>query len=308
MFGFDFRYHALSLIAVLIALAVGLLLGVAIGDKGLVSSAETNLRQSLRGEFHREQQKASTLQALLNQSTGVQNDLYPLVVNGQLPGKRVAIVSIGSLPHAIVDDTTKALEGSGAQQPIVSVSNIDQPMNLGALASAASGTRYDQLANDPGLLLHDFGRRIAIQLADGTGQLLRAVKGPLLTSGSSGELTAGADAVVLYLDNSKLSPTDVATRDTFVGGFIEGLRARLIPVVGVEETSTKPSVVTWYAKHNLPTTVDDVDQLVGRVSLVCGLAGQGGNYGEKTGQLTLPPPQCAGAAIPPAATTTTATP
>ena len=43
---FDFRYHALSLVAVFVALVLGLLLGVAIGDKGLVSSAENNMQAS----------------------------------------------------------------------------------------------------------------------------------------------------------------------------------------------------------------------------------------------------------------------
>jgi ABC-type proline/glycine betaine transport system permease subunit len=33
---FDFRYHALSLVAVFMALVIGILLGIAIGDKGLV--------------------------------------------------------------------------------------------------------------------------------------------------------------------------------------------------------------------------------------------------------------------------------
>ncbi len=37
---FDYRYHALSLAAVLFALAVGVLIGVAIGDSNLVSSAK----------------------------------------------------------------------------------------------------------------------------------------------------------------------------------------------------------------------------------------------------------------------------
>jgi hypothetical protein len=301
LFGFDFRYHALSLIAVLIALAVGLLLGVAIGDKGLVSSAETNLRQSLRGELHKEQQKASSLQSQLNQATAVQNGFYPLIVNGQLPARRIGIVSFGSAPGDIVEQTRQALQGSGAQQPVVSVSEIDQPMNLASLARSAQGTRYDQLVANPGLIA-DFGRRIAIQLVDGRGGLLKAEKGPLLTSGSSGVLD-GMDAVVLYRDDAKLSKTDQAVRDAFATGLIEGLKARNIPLVGVEETTTKPSIISWYKSHNVPTTVDDVDDVVGHVSLVCGLAGQGGNFGEKSGELSLPPPQCAGAAVPSATTT-----
>ena len=49
---FDFRYHALSLAAVFLALVVGLLLGVAIGDEELVSCAE-DIRDSLREDVRR---------------------------------------------------------------------------------------------------------------------------------------------------------------------------------------------------------------------------------------------------------------
>ena len=50
---FDFRYHAVSLVAVLVALVVGVLLGVAIGDAGLVSSAEKSVRASLHADVNR---------------------------------------------------------------------------------------------------------------------------------------------------------------------------------------------------------------------------------------------------------------
>ncbi|MEY2442513.1 MAG: hypothetical protein QOJ46_1939, partial [bacterium] len=50
---FDFRYHALSLAGVFLALVVGLLLGVAIGDKELVSSARQDIRDSLRNDVRR---------------------------------------------------------------------------------------------------------------------------------------------------------------------------------------------------------------------------------------------------------------
>ncbi len=47
---FDYRYHALSLAAVLLALAVGVLLGVAIGDSNLVSSAKSGIVHDLSSE------------------------------------------------------------------------------------------------------------------------------------------------------------------------------------------------------------------------------------------------------------------
>ena len=47
---FDYRYHALSLAAVLLALAVGVLIGVAIGDSNLVSSAKNGIVHNLESE------------------------------------------------------------------------------------------------------------------------------------------------------------------------------------------------------------------------------------------------------------------
>ena len=47
---FDYRYHALSLAAVLFALALGVLIGVAIGDTDLVSSAKNGIVHDLSAE------------------------------------------------------------------------------------------------------------------------------------------------------------------------------------------------------------------------------------------------------------------
>ena len=58
---FDYRYHALSLAAVLFALAVGVLIGVAIGDSNLVSSAKNGIVHNLNSEVSGAQQQADQL-------------------------------------------------------------------------------------------------------------------------------------------------------------------------------------------------------------------------------------------------------
>jgi len=69
---FDFRYHALSLVAVFLALMIGLLLGVAIGDRGLVSGAERNLRGSLRADVRRSRAQSADLRSQLIEQRRVQ--------------------------------------------------------------------------------------------------------------------------------------------------------------------------------------------------------------------------------------------
>jgi hypothetical protein len=284
LFGFDFRYHALSLIAVLIALAVGLLLGVAIGDKGLVSSAETNLRQSLRSQVHHYQQQVSTLQDQLDQQKQIEGELYSVGVGGQLADKRIGIISLGSLPNSIVDDVKSALEGSGGQ--LHSKSIIDLPLNLNALSSKAAGTRYQALSIDPGLA-EAFGKRIGIQFTDG-GTLLQKVSGPLLTHDSSGELD-GMDGVVVYHDDpGNLDEAQKSTMASFEQGLIAGLTIRGIPVVGVQETSTDPSQIGWYKQQKPLSSVDNVDEITGHISLVYALTGVPGNFGARSGGPLVP--------------------
>src|SRR3977135_3002202 len=60
---FDFRYHALSLVAVFMALVIGILLGIAIGDKGLVSGTRKDLINSLRRDVGNAPQEAEPVKA-----------------------------------------------------------------------------------------------------------------------------------------------------------------------------------------------------------------------------------------------------
>ena len=48
---FTARYHAISLVAVFLALGIGVLLGVALGEEGIVSGASRDLEKSLRGDL-----------------------------------------------------------------------------------------------------------------------------------------------------------------------------------------------------------------------------------------------------------------
>ena len=54
---------------------------------------------------------------------------------------------------------------------------------------------------------------------------------------------------------------------------MRGLRAHDVPVVGVEATDAEPSQVEWYNDHGL-SSVDDLDDPIGRAALVFALAGE----------------------------------
>ena len=272
---FDFRYHALSLAAVLLALVIGLLLGVAIGDAGLVSSAEKNLRNSLQSRLNRARAQVSQQQDQINFRNQFESQIYPDLVARRLTGERIGLIFLGQPSDAVNALVRSALEPAGAQLVLVAV--VREPPDLAALASQATPGRYSALATNQSLV-RPFGVRMGVQLVRG-GTLIQRERGSLLSTFNGNLQPLGG--VVVMKNSGALSPNDAHTVDSFESGLMSGLgRSGSVPVVGVETTATNPSQIGWYKQQNL-ASVDDLDDLAGRTALIFELGGAKGTYGIK---------------------------
>jgi copper transport outer membrane protein MctB len=272
---FDFRYHALSLVAVLIALALGLLLGVAIGDKGLVSSAESDLRANLRKDVVKARGEADALRRELADRRRIEaNDFYPIMVSERLASGEIGVVAFGNVSDRLVDLTSEALKGSGAE--VASVTVIGEPLDLAALAAASRGTPFEALETDPGLARR-LGRQVGVQLSEGR-RMPRGMRTALLRR-SSGRVVPLTGAV-LVRDVPQLDEPDATVAQSFEDGVVEGMTSRATQVVGAEASDAKNSEIPWFQDRRLPS-VDNLDLLEGRVALVLALAGERGSFGVK---------------------------
>ena len=273
---FDFRYHALSLVSVFLALVLGLLLGVAIGDRGLVSSAERDVRASLRGDVRKAQAESENLRAQLDEQNKFLQEAYPLMVGSRLIGERVGVVTLGDVSDQEIGNVRDALEATGGR--LTSVVSIRTPLDLPSISTAAAGTAFQNLQVEPKLVKR-FGERIGVGYVSGGGRLLDKVHRELLAS-SSGAL-GGVDSVVVIREPRTFQKPQQNILDDFEDGLMTGLSNNNGTVVGVETTDTDPSQVGWYRDHDL-ASVDDVDQLPGRAALVFALAGADGAFGTKS--------------------------
>jgi hypothetical protein len=271
---FDFRYHALSLVAVFLALTIGLLLGVAIGDEGLVSSAERDIRDSLKGDLQDARDENTRLRGDLDEERELQRDFYPLMVGGRLPARRIGILALGDVSDSLVDDVRDALAPTGGRLATVTVVRI--PPDIDALAGDLRGTRFGTMAANPELVQR-FGRRIGVDFVR-DGRVLRSVRRMVFESSSGSRETL--DGVVLVRQGGEVGGEEGADTAAFEDGLVDGLQRADVPVVGTEESSHNPSGIPWFEEHGL-TSVDNVDQVTGRTSLVFGLAGASGTYGTK---------------------------
>jgi hypothetical protein len=275
---FDFRYHALSLVAVFLALMVGLLLGVAIGDQGLVSGAERNLRQSLRAEVRNAQADADSKSKQLAEERRFQDAVYPLLVANRLGGKRIGLVGIGGLSDSAIREVRDALQGTGGQ--LAGVAVVHEPVPATAVEQIP-GASSPPAAADYGKL----GNALGTALLRG-GPQARALVRSLLES-SSGNL-AGAQGVVVYRAPRNPGAPDEANTNGFESGLAAALAANAGQVVGAENTDTSPSQIRWYRANRL-SSVDDLDRVAGKAAMVFVLAGANGAFGIKdTAQALLP--------------------
>jgi copper transport outer membrane protein MctB len=279
---FDFRYHALSLAAVFIALVVGLLLGVAIGDKELVSSARKDLRDSLRADVREADQERDDAKARLREQEQFADQAYPILTANQLSGQRIGLVLLGGDDGApeIVRD---ALEPTGADLAFVAV--VRDRVELKVLAERARGTRYADVERDP-TLIDDLGKRAGIQMVLG-GRLVGQVRTALLQSlsGRFGDL----DGVIVlrssHVPKDKKSAKRLAELQD---GIVRGLVQTGVKAVGVERRASDSSDIGWFREREM-STIDNIDEQAGRAALVFVLAGAEGSYGRRDSAQALLP-------------------
>jgi len=280
---FDFRYHALSLAAVFIALVVGLLLGVAIGDKELVSGARQDLRNSLRADVREADQERDEAKARERAQEQFADAAYPILTAGRLPDARIGLVLLGDDDGA-PDIVRDALEPSGADLVFVAV--VRERVDLAGLAERARGTRYANIERDP-TLVDDLGKRAGIQMVLG-GRLVGQVRTTLLRSlsGRFGDLDG---VIVLRSADKPADKADAKRLADLQDGIARGLVQTGVRVVGVERRASERSSIGWFRDRDL-SSVDNVNEQAGRAALVFVLAGNQGAYGRRDSAQALLPP------------------
>jgi len=294
---FDFRYHALSLAAVLFALALGVLIGVAIGDSNLVSSAKNGIVHNLEGEVGEAHSQVETLQSRLTSQEAFSKSLYPLAVHELLNGRNVGLLFLGGgsdQVNSLVRGAVAQAEGS-----LATVVAVREPLNLTGISQEAAGTHYASLASSPELI-ERFGELVGRQLVSGgqlvDKELLSRVRGSLL-SAFDGQLTHLEGLIVERSQPTGLSAQDAEADSRFENGVLAGAAAAGVPVVGVELTGTEPSQIPWYKSRRI-SSVDDLDTPAGQAALLYALAGNHGAFGVKATADSLLPTVTSGSGAP----------
>jgi hypothetical protein len=273
--GYSARYHATSLIAIFIALAVGILIGAQFGGDAL-NGTRKNLEQSLVGNLQDARSRADDLSGELGRANEFDEKVYPVLTRDILQGQRVAVVAMGGLPSEITSAVEDALGPTGAT--LVGVGVIREPVDTAGLADELSKTRFAEIQGLPEELT-ELGVGVGRQIVIG-GTLPELVRGSMF-SRASGEF-GSLDAVIIVRDQPEsMGPVQRSTANQLETALLKGITATRVPTVGVESTSTEPSSIGFFQSNGL-STVDDIDTTAGELAMVGVLNGAEGSFGVKS--------------------------
>ena len=225
---------------------------------------------------------ADTLQSAFQQA-------YPEVMRGLLKGKRVAVLYVGPVDGGVSQAVETTLRDAGADPP-VRVLSLSVPVDSKAVDSALaeSGPQFARYVGRD--KLGSLGSALGTEFEAGGATPIWKVLGGELIGERSGDSRKRADAVVV-VRTVKPQPGDTAR---LLRGVFTSLAAGDVPAVGVEETDTTPSAVPVFHDRGL-SSIDDIDQMPGRVGLALLLAGApSGQYGTAEGDDAVLPTRQSG--------------
>ncbi len=301
----SFRYHVVTIVAVLIALAVGILLGGTFIDTGLANGL-TNQVRSLAADRNNLRDTIAQLTTENQDLSAFANQWMPEILNGQLVGVPVVIVTIQGVDlHAVASARQSLVQAGVTELETVELSNrltSTDPADRQALSEAIG------LAGDTPP--PDLDARVATALAarlvqsppSGAADLLLELQPTFLTivgQPTVASIGLPGQAVVVIAGGSpppSVSPTRVLL--PLITALVD--QTPPAPVVAGEPTDTGYPFVALIRASDVDrrlVTVDNVDEALGQLSVAVGLRdliskpGKGADYGTDAGaSAPFPPP------------------
>jgi Copper transport outer membrane protein, MctB len=273
--GYSARYHATSLIAVFIALAIGILIGAEFGGDAL-DDTRRDLEQSLVGNLQDARSRADELNAELNRSNEFAERVYPVLTRDRLEGRRFAILALGGLPSPVTDEVEEALAPTGGR--LVGVGVVREAVDVNGLAEDLAKTRFSDLRTNPDAL-SELGTGLGRQLVLG-GKLPELVRGHLF-SRASGNFGALDGLIVVRDQPEEMGVVQREKTNQLETALMSGITATRVPAVGVETSTDDSSSISFFQSTDL-ASVDHIDLPAGKLAMIFALLGADGSFGVKS--------------------------
>lgn len=264
---FDLRYHVVSLAAVLIALVIGIFVGVGLSGRGVLRETERDKLELRIADLQRQSEIQRARIDELRAAAEYEQATYEAVMDRRLQNVRVALVFIGPVDSAIRSDVDEAVDQ--ADGTIARTRALKVPMDALEIRNALAAVP------DAPSRLQDVGRALALELLNGGETPFWEALDDLIVLEQPRGPSGAVDAVVVARN------ADPQTGGTaqLLGGFYNGLASAGRPAVAVAMSNDRDEALRFLRGY-FNSSVDNVEAQTGRVSLAVLLSGaETGHYG-----------------------------
>ena len=297
----NFRYHVVSLVAVFLALAIGVIAGTTVINHEVVKGLEASDR-TLRNRLSTQQDENDALKNELSLWKSFGTGITPSFVKDRLKGKKVVLLIANGVSGSIVGDVEDTLRAAGASRAGTITFSAkwaltDDPtkQQLGLAVGAGS-------TSDPAALERQAAQRLAQRLAVAgnpgeKGDLINSLKedGFITIDDPTGGEFPPAGSLIVWLSSGSNDPSPPDAQFTLP--LLRGLAGTAPIAVGEPlgaAVSLSDAIKDDAALSRSIATADHVDQIPGWISLVAGLhdvaAGlQAPHYGVRRGDSGVAP-------------------
>lgn len=279
----DLKYHIASIVAVFLALGLGVIIGSTIVGDDLLVEQQQKMIERLEEQFYGLKDRENELLAdnnyqeqLISNYENYSQALLPSVVSGRLQDRKVAVIVTGDseIPAGMIN----ALSMAGAQ--VVSKTVLLSNMKLEDEESLSKIRAYYGLKDD------ESPATIRQQVADSVTRIVsnRAEEGAIAFLQQNnlvkfnGANDIPVDGIIIVGGANNFSNCFV---DDFDSRLIENFVRSNVKVFGVEAVQVNYSYIGIFQQYNI-STIDNIDKSPGQVSLILAMEGEAGNYGIKT--------------------------
>ncbi len=284
----NFRYHVISIVAIFLALGLGMLIGAGVLDRVTVARLESSVH-SLRSDLDESRASIKGLQDQAGQTNALVKNLAPRVTHDVLLGRQVLLVRAGGgqgWEGAVGDAVKLAGAADGGSIVFTNRWSLADPKDSERL-STALGTTLDP--NDPaGSAAQFLGTNLDQPGGPALISALKAAGFVNVSPPSSGTFPAANVDVIVFA-----APATDGWLTRFVQG-VDAHSATLVVSPSVDALGTVDSVRHLPKRSKSLSTFDSAAADPSGVGCVLALRAaidqQGGNFGTAGGVNYAPPP------------------
>ncbi len=294
----SFRFYVVTIVAVFVALTVGILLGGALLSTGLTKDLENRL-DALQSRVDERESQITELKTERDEVSNLVAAYLPNFLAGRLTGVPAALVTTAGVDLSAVQAASQSLEQAGVSDlmtiEVTAKMASTDPADQEALATALGVPAAFPPADLPTRAAQELAERLVQAPAVGSTDLLVTLQSErfirIFGQATPASIGVPGQTVTVVAGGTKPPAVDPAT---FLLPMIRSLvdRIPVTPVVAAQPTDTSYPFVGLIRTSDMNrklVTVDDVDSVFGQLAVAVGMQeliqdpGQGTNYGREPG-------------------------